>query len=435
LSDRNKYHATPAPCHPPQKLAERHGLLMKYLFVHQNFPGQFRHLAPALAARGHEVWALGINAPETTLPGVRHLLVKGPSTGEKVQRTAPELRELHAKFVRGQATAEALRGLTKQGFVPDVIYSHPGWGESMFLRDVCPSARQIVFAEYYYGSAGGDTAFDPEFSTPSDAALMRSRVKNTHLLHALSMADAAVSPTEFQRSQHPAWAQARMEVIHDGIDTPRFAPDPKAVVKLRKAGLTLRPGDEVVTFVARQLEPYRGYHIFMRSLAKLQKLRPQAQVVIVGGDGVSYGAAPPAGKTWRQIFVEEVASGIDARRVHFVGRVKHELLTQLMQVSAAHVYLTYPFVLSWSLLEAMSIGCMVIGSDTAPVREVITHGQTGWLTDFFDADALAHTVAQALAQRAQPELSAMRQAARRHAIERFDLHSVCLPRQLALLGG
>ncbi len=406
---------------------------MKFLFVHQNFPGQFRHVAPALAAQGHEVWAMGMHEPEVVLPGVKHLLVKTNGASDRVRRTDPELRELHAKFVRGQATAAALQQVMDGGFTPDLVYSHPGWGESMFLRDVCPGARQVVFAEYYYGEQGGDTAFDPEFSTPSQQALMRSRVKNTHLLHALSMADDAISPTEFQRSQHPAWARPRIQVIHDGIDTPHFAPDPQAVVRLRRAGLTLRPGQEVVTFVARQLEPYRGYHIFMRCLAQLQRLRPQAQVVIVGGDGVSYGAAPPEGKSWKQIFLDEVSAGIDLSRVHFVGRVQHEVLTQLMQVSAAHVYLTYPFVLSWSMLEAMSIGCLVIGSRTAPVQEVIDHGRNGLLTDFFDPDALARTIADALQR---PEaLAPLRLQARADTIERFDLHTRCLPRQLAFLTG
>lgn len=406
---------------------------MRFLFVHQNFPGQFKHLAPALAAQGHEVWALGIHKPDTTLPGVRHVLVQAPGAADRVRRTDPELRELHAKFVRGQATAMALRQLVDDGFRPDLVYSHPGWGESMFLRDVAPWARQLVFAEYYYGAPGGDVAFDPEFSTPSQQALMRSRVKNTHLLHALSMADAAISPTEFQRSQHPAWAQPRIEVIHDGIDTRHFVPDPRAVVHLRRAGLALRPGDEVVTFVARQLEPYRGYHVFMRALPLLQKLRPQAQVVVVGGDGVSYGAAPPEGKTWKQIFMDEVTGRVDFTRVHFVGRVQHAVLTQLMQVSAAHVYLTYPFVLSWSMLEAMSIGCLMIGSRTAPVQEVIEHGRNGLLTDFFDPEALAGTIADALQRRHQ--LAPLREQARRDTIDRFDLHTRCLPRQLKFLLG
>ncbi|MFO1329536.1 MAG: glycosyltransferase [Rubrivivax sp.] len=404
---------------------------MNVLFVHQNFPGQFKHLAPALAARGHQVLALGMHAPEVTLPGVTHLLVKAPGAADRVRRTDPDLRELHAKFVRGQATAAALQQVVDKGFVPDLVYSHPGWGESFFLRDVAPAARQVVFAEYYYGEAGGDIAFDPEFSTPSSQALMRSRIKNTHLLHALSMADAAVSPTEFQRSQHPAWARPRIEVIHDGIDTAQFVPDPQAVVRLRRAGLTLRPGDEVVTFVARQLEPYRGYHHFMRALPLLQKLRPQAQVVIVGGDGVSYGAAAPEGKTWKQIFLDEVVARLDLKRVHFVGRVQHEVLTQLMQVSAAHVYLTYPFVLSWSMLEAMSIGCLIVGSRTAPVEEVVEHGRNGLLVDFFDPEALAHTVADALQRR--DALAPLRRQARQDTIDRFDLRTRCLPRQLAFL--
>ena len=406
---------------------------MKFLFVHQNFPAQFRHVAPALAAQGHEVWAMGMHDPDTVLPGVKHLLVKAPGAGDRVRRTDPELRELHAKFVRGQATAVALQKVVDEGFQPDLIYSHPGWGESMFLRDVCPSARQVVFAEYYYGEQGGDTAFDPEFSTPSRQALMRSRVKNTHLLHALSMADDAISPTEYQRSQHPAWARPRIQVIHDGIDTRRFKPDPQAVVSLRRAGLTLRPGSEVVTFVARQLEPYRGYHIFMRCLAQLQKLRPNAQVIIVGGEGVSYGAAPPEGKTWKQIFLDEVAGTVDLTRVHFVGRVQHQLLTQLMQVSAAHVYLTYPFVLSWSMLEAMSVGCLMIGSRTAPVQEVLEHGRNGLLVDFFDPDALAHTIADALAR--QAELAPLRLQARKDTMQRFDLNTRCLPKQLKFLLG
>lgn len=220
-------------------------------------------------------------------------------------------------------------------------------------------------------------------------------------------------------------------MIHDGIDTGRFQPAANASVRLRSPDVILRPGDEVVTFCVRQLEPYRGYHIFMRALPLLLQLRPQARVVLVGGDGTSYGAAPPAGKTWRDIFLSEVAPALDMQRVHFVGRLPHPVLTQLMQVSAAHVYLTYPFVLSWSLLEAMSVGCLVVGSDTAPVREVIEHQRNGLLTDFFDVQALAQTVADALARR--EELAALRSAARQTVVQRFDLFAHCLPAQLALM--
>ncbi|MDP3618549.1 MAG: glycosyltransferase [Ramlibacter sp.] len=406
---------------------------MRYLFIHQNFPGQFKHVSAALASRGHEVYALGVNKPGEPVPGVRHALYPEPKLPVQDTRhpLATAMAELDAKIARGEAAARAMHGLKSSGFDPDVVVVHPGWGEALFARDAFPHARLITYAEYYYGGEGSDSAFDPEFSRPTPASAQRIRIKNTHLLHALDACDAALAPTRFQKSRHPEWAQDRIHVIHEGIDTRRFKPDENASVQLKAAGLTLRPGDEVVTFVVRQLEPYRGYHILMRALPLLQKLRPNARVVLVGGDGASYGSAPPPGKTWREIFLAEVASRLDMSRIHFVGRVPHTALTQLMQVSAVHVYLTYPFVLSWSMLEAMSIGCLVVGSDTAPVREVLTHGGNGLLTDFFDHEALAHCVADALERRA--ELAPLRAAARQTIVDAYDLSTHCLPAQLALL--
>ncbi|HSI52948.1 MAG TPA: glycosyltransferase [Ramlibacter sp.] len=406
---------------------------MRYLFVHQNFPGQFKHVSAALAARGHEVVGLGVNKPGEPIPGVRHVLYRF-AKAEEGDTSGPMrgvMSEVRDKVARGEAAARAMLALQKGGFTPDVVVVHSGWGEAFFTRDVFPDARHVVYAEYYYGGEGGDTGFDPEFSKRSVVADGRVRVRNTHLLHALSACDVALTPTEFQKSRHPAWAHERIRVIHEGIDTQRFKPDPKATVKLQTAGLTLKPGDEVVTFVVRQLEPYRGYHIFMRALPLLQKLRPNARVVLVGGDGSSYSANPPEGKTWRDIFLSEVAGKLDMSRVHFVGRVPHSVLTQLMQVSAAHVYLTYPFVLSWSLLEAMSIGCLVVASDTTPVREVITHNRNGLLTDFFDTGALANCIADALAR--GKALAPLRKAARQTIVDRYDLATLCLPAQVALL--
>lgn len=408
---------------------------MRFLFVHQNFPGQFLHVARALAARGHEVVALGVNKPIAAIPRVRHVLYR-PSAMQPFDSLHPLAKgvaDWQAKIARGEAAARAMRQLRLKGFEPDVVVAHPGWGESLFAKDVFPGARLIVYAEFFYGEAGGDTGFDPEFSGKSDRAAERLRLKNTHLLHALSACDAAFSPTQFQKDRHPSWAQERIQVIHDGIDTDRFSPNPSASVELKSAGLRFRPGDEVVTFTARQLEPYRGYHMFMRALPLLQRLRPNAHVVIVGGEGTSYGAAPPKGKTWRDIFLAEVAGQVDLKRIHFVGRLPHAILTQLMQVSAAHVYLTYPFVLSWSLLEAMSVGCLVIGSDTAPVREVIEHQRNGLLTDFFDFESLARCTADALARRT--ELAPLRSAARESVRRKYDLNRVCLPQQLAMLQG
>ena len=407
---------------------------MRFLFVHQNFPGQFRHVAVALGARGHEVVALGVHRTAETFPGLQHVLYTEPKPDLPAQRNHPlasAMADLEAKLVRGEACAAAMAALKQQGFEPDVVVAHPGWGEALFVRDVFPNARLVVHAEYFYGGEGADTAFDPEFSTPTLGSSERVHVKNSHLLHALNDCDAAIAPTELQKSRHPAWAQERIRVIHEGVDTQRFVPDAAASVRLEAAGVTLRPGDEVVTFVVRQLEPYRGYHIFMRALPLLQQLRPGLRVVLVGGDGVSYGAAPPAGRTWKDIFLDEVKPNLDMRRVHFVGRVPHGVLTQLMQVSALHVYLTYPFVLSWSLLEAMSIGCLVLASDTAPVREVIEHGRNGLLTDFFDVERLARMAADALGRRA--ELAPLREAARATIVEQYDLKRRCLPAQIQML--
>lgn len=408
---------------------------MRFLFIHQNFPGQFKHVSAALAARGHEVVAVGVNKPAEPVPGVRHVLYReqGYPPGPGKHELAGALQELEAKVARGEGAARAMVGLRQSGFVPDVVVAHSGWGEAWFAKDVFPTARLFVYAEYYYGTPGGDSGFDPEFSKPSLEAQQKVRIKNTHLLHALDACDAAITPTRFQKERHPAWAQEKIRVVHEGIDTRRFRPGPGASVSLQAAGLVLRPGDETVTFVVRQLEPYRGYHVFMRALPLLQKLRPNARVVLVGGDGTSYGAKPPAGRTWKDIFLDEVRDRLDMSRIHFVGRVPHAVLTQLMQVSALHVYLTYPFVLSWSLLEAMSIGCLVLGSDTAPVREVIRHGENGLLVDFFDAEALARAAADALAR--QDELRPLRAAARDTVVSGYDLQAHCLPAMLDLLGG
>ncbi|HYE40969.1 MAG TPA: glycosyltransferase family 4 protein [Ramlibacter sp.] len=399
---------------------------MNILFVHQNFPGQFRHVAPELARQGHRVVALGVNRTPDRLPGVQHVLHQPKSNPEVLGKAAaPPLHELVSKMVRGDSAARAMMALRDEGFVPDVVFAHPGWGEAFYAKDVFPQARLLVYCEYYYGREGGDLGFDPEFTSRDIGAQMRSRLKNTHLLQAISVADAGLSPTQFQKAQHPDWFLDRITVLHDGIDTKRFVPDANAHVTLQNAGVTLRAGDEVLTFVARELEPYRGYHTFMRSLPLLQQLRPNARVVIVGGDGTSYGSPPPQGTTWKQRFLDEVGGQLDLSRVHFVGKLPHAALTALMQVSAAHVYLTYPFVLSWSLLEAMSIGCAIVASGTAPLREVIRDGENGFLTDFFDAQALARKAAEVLERRA--ELAHVRAAARELVVAGYDLQAHCLP--------
>ncbi len=398
---------------------------MKVLFVHQNFPGQFKHLAPALQRAGHEVRAMAIGGaglPQVAM--VRYAVARGST-----RDIHPLAADFETKLIRGDACAAAALRVKREGYTPDVIVANPGWGENLFLKDVWPDARLLALLEFFYAVRGLDVNFDPEFANTDIGNAARVRVKNAHLLLTLDSMDWGVSPTHFQHDAMPRAYRDRISVVFDGIDTRSVCPDAGAAVTVD--GKTLRAGDEVLTFVNRNLEPYRGYHQFMRALPHILRDRPNAQVLIVGGDEVSYGAKAPAGQTWKQIFLDEVKAQLDLSRVHFLGRIPYAAYLNVLQVSGCHVYLTYPFVLGWSCIEAMSVGCLVVGSRTAPVEEVITHGQNGLLVDFFDHNALADAVSDVLAQPAS--YAHLRTAARATALERYDLAGICLPQQLQLI--
>ncbi|MFC7335222.1 glycosyltransferase family 4 protein [Rhodocista pekingensis] len=400
---------------------------MRILFVHQNFPAQYLHLAPALAARGHQCVALGMRDP-VKLPGVqafRYAVGRGSSTA-----IHPWVSEFETKVIRGEGVLRACEALKKNGFVPDVICVHPGWGEALFLREVFPTARILAYHEFYYAAEGQDVGFDPEFPMVGGDALARLHLKNTHLLLSLHLADAILTPTEWQGSTLPAEFRPKLRVVHDGVNTDTIRPDPGVSVRLSD-GTVLTTADPVVTFVARNLEPMRGFHSFARCLPALQKARPDAQILVIGGDEVSYGAKPQDGVSYKERFMREVEGRIDPSRIHFLGRVPYGQFIGLLQLSSAHVYLTYPFVLSWSLLESMAAGALVVGSATPPVQEVVEHGRNGLLVDFFDPEAIAATVAEALDRR--EELRPLRAAARDTVVRRFDLNRVCLPRHIALV--
>ncbi|AWB23665.1 glycosyl transferase family 1 [Methylobacterium currus] len=400
---------------------------MRVLFVHQNFPGQYRHVAPALAARpGTEVVALGIN-PAPALPGVRH--VRYAVAGRSTAGIHPLAANFEAATLRGEAAARAALALKAEGFSPDVICGHSGWGETLFLKDVWPRARLLTFAEFFYSASGADTGFDPEFPAREGDAF-RTRARNAGQLVAFEASDRLVSPTAWQASRIPAAFRDRLSVIHDGIDTDLLRPDPGARIILGRDRLSLGAGDEVVTFVNRNLEPYRGYHSFMRALPEILRRRPKARAVIVGGSDTSYGAMPPGGRTWREIFLDEVKAELDPARVHFVGRIPYRDYVDLLRVAAVHVYLTYPFVLSWSMLEAMALGACVVGSATPPVAEVIRHRENGILVDFFAKDAIAEAVVSVLAD--PGAVAPLRAAARQTALA-YDLRRVCLPAHLRLI--
>ena len=403
---------------------------MNILFIHQNFPGQFKHLAPALAQRGHACTALTLRVKAPVMwNGVRVLpYAIRRRSGQGVH---PWLADTEAKVIRGEACYHAARALRDQGYAPDIIVAHHGWGEAMFLRDVWPAARIGLFCELHHLSDPDHIGFDPEFKPVVDEVdRLRIRMKNLNNLIHQPLCDMGISPTRFQADTFPAAYRDRISVIHDGIDTDHLRPD--AAARLRLAdGRVLTREDEVITFVNRNLEPYRGYHIFMRALPGLLAARPGARVLIVGGDDVSYGARPPKGQTWKQIFIDEVRGRIaddDWARVHFTGRIPHADFLSLLRVSRVHVYLTYPFVLSWSLFEAMAVEAAIVASDTAPVREAISDGQTGLLVDFFDSGALVERVCALLED---GDLRArLGQAARAHVQARYDLRRICLPQQM-----
>jgi glycosyltransferase involved in cell wall biosynthesis len=411
---------------------------MNILFIHQNFPGQFKFLAPALVKLGHRVTGMTMQKSDlSTWQGVQ--IVHYTASRGTTPNVHPWVSDFETKTIRAEACFKAALQMKQQGYMPDVIVAHHGWGESLFLKEVWPEARLGIYCEFFYHPHGADVGFDPEFPATDEGEVCRLRLKNLNNLLHFEVADAGISPTHWQASTFPDPFRQKITVVHDGIDTQAVAPNPAVSLTLKMAAgkdLVLTRKDEVITFVNRNLEPYRGYHTFMRALPQLLKERPKARVLLVGADDVSYGARPDAAKygdaKWKDIFANEVRGQIsdaDWQRVHFLGHVPYQYFIPLLQLSTVHVYLTYPFVLSWSLLEAMSAGCAIVASDTQPLREAIVHNETGKLVDFFDASALATSACELLSN--AEERKRLGANARAFAQANYDLQSVCLPRQLA----
>jgi glycosyltransferase involved in cell wall biosynthesis len=388
---------------------------MRLLFVHQNFPGQYRHLAAHYAAqKTNQVIGIGEKANvlrQPQIPGVQRLAYELPKKELKDPFDAPVLRAIH----RGKRVAAGALQLKRQGFYPDIIFTHIGWGEALFLKDVFPKARVLLYCEFFYNARGADLGFDPEFPVTAEK-ILRLRVMNAPLLMSLDASDWGMAPTRWQQKQFSPAHAARMSVVHDGVDTDVVTPG---------SG----PEGELITYVARNLEPYRGFHIFMRAVPEIQKRRPNARIVIVGGDEVSYSPRLPEGQTYRERLLRELDGKADLSRVSFMGKLPYAAYLDVLRKSSVHVYLTYPFVLSWSLLEAMSAGCLVVGSRTPPVEEVVRDGENGLLVDFFSPEGIAARVDEALSM----DSTLIRQRARATVIENYDLKRVCLPKQLQLV--
>jgi glycosyltransferase involved in cell wall biosynthesis len=384
---------------------------LKFLFVHQNFPGQFLHIVRHLLAMdAHEIVFI-TEANANQIAGVRKVPYMKPRSASAETHIAA--RELDGAVRRAEIVAYTANSLKQLGFTPDVIIGHQGWGEMLNLIDIYPGVPTIGYMEFYYQTDGADVPFDPEFPIPP-ADFPRIRAKNAINHIALNLGGHGVTPTRWQLSTYPEWARPSIDLLWEGVHLDTCSPDEKARrAQLKIAGMPIRRNDLLVTYVSRDLEPYRGVHSMIRALPALHRARKNLKVVMLGGDGVSYGVPAPKGETWRERFLSEVAGQIDPDRVAFPGRIDYLTYLALLRRSDAHVYLTYPFVASWSLRESLAVGCAVVGSDTEPVKEFITHEQNGLLTSFFDTRALADSVLRVLEDKKLDQK--LRAGARRYA--------------------
>ena len=419
----------------------------KVLFVHQNFPGQFKSIAPFLAfTKKYDVhtlaWKKSLKEEDylNSMKDLTHHQYEIRSGSSK--NIHPLAIEFETKMIRADTVALKCYELKNNGFNPDLIIDHPGWGETLFIKEVWPDAKLLSFFEFYYNTSKSDIDFDLEEQQVKGYEMSKKLIaRNAPIKLSYLTSDTIISPTEFQKSTAPIWLQNKINVIHDGIDTDLIKPGKKdASLEIKYKDISndkpistvISRQDKIITFVNRNLEPYRGYHSFMRALPTIQKTHPDAFILIIGGDQVSYGSIHPSGDSYKNVFLNEVKDSlIDTSKLIFLGKVDYNIFLNIMDLSSVHIYLTYPFVLSWSMLEVMALEKVVVGSKTKPVQEVIIDNENGLLVDFFDTEEIANKVISVLSN---PEkFNQIRKRARKTIIDHYDLRRVCLPKQLELI--
>ena len=399
---------------------------MKILLMHPNFPAQFLNLCLALGKHPDFEIVFITAKKEMELPGIRKVYFES-SRGPHPEMH-PYLHSVESAVLQGQKVYKAALELKKTGFIPDVILGHSGWGSTLYMKDLFPESALIGYFEWFYHSQGADMGFIPEEPVGVEVEL-RTRTINIPFLLDLVACDAGISPTQWQFSQFPQEYQHKIWVCHDGVQTERYVPAPGKKICFPDLDIDLSAVDEVVTYVGRGMETYRGFPQFMQAMALVLKRRPHCHVVIVGAERIAYGGKKPDGYTsYKEWALKEV--DLDWTRVHFTGLLPRFRYLEVLQASSVHVYLTVPFVLSWSMLEAMSTGCLLVASDTPPVREILVEGENGLLVDFFDVSAIAAKVEKALTH--QQEHAGMRMAARQTILDHYDWRKL-LPQQVAFL--
>lgn len=397
---------------------------MKILLIHQNMPGQYKHIAKELAKDPDNEVVFITKEGRPDIEGVKK--VEFRTKGEVDKGTHKYLINISRAIIQGQEVWRVCNKLKESGFIPDVICAHPGWGDALFIKEIFPDVPLLNYIEFYYQQFGADMHFDPNEPVVPDN-LARVRIKNTNNLINLEACDWGISPTFWQASQNPKPFQQKISVLHEGIDTDHVKPSDIQEITL-KSGVTLNKKQEIITYIARNFEPYRGFPTVMKAFEILQKKRPEAQIVVIGSDGVSYGKELGGGMTYRQKMMKEVS--LDSNRIHFTGPLPYQQMLDMLRISTAHIYLTYPFVLSWSMLESMAIGCAMVCSDTSPVQEVIEDGVNGLMVDFFSPEDVAEKVEKILDH--PDRMQTMREAARQTVIDKYNLETV-LPMHIALI--
>ncbi|MFM7086193.1 MAG: glycosyltransferase [Cyanobium sp.] len=401
---------------------------MRILLIHQNVPGQFRHLSRELIHRGHEVIGLGRNVSGVVSRDLRVGLYRIDEPGPGYGGSDRELERALRRAIQVQTACERLRS---QGWIPDAVLFHSSWGEGLYLREVWPQQRLVAYPELYGTPWVLGYGYDAGLREPPQDLLLSMRHLNLLALAAIADSDAVVCPTRHQRDTFPAHLRQHFTVIHEGVDVRALAPHPQRCLVLGR-DLVLRPGDPVLTFCSRHLEPLRGLHTLLRALPRVQRQRPDVQVLLVGANGKGYGTASDHPGGHLGALLQELAGQLDLERIHVLGRLRHGQLIGVYQVSAAHTYLTYPYALSWSLLEAMACGAAVVGSRGAPVQEVIRQGENGLLVDFNSPEQLSEALLQLLQD---PPLRQRIGAAARSTVERHYSLEACTDAYEALLMG
>ncbi len=407
------------------------------LFIHQNFPGQYRYLAKHYSENpSWECFAVGEK------PCVKRQLHLIPKNIKLLGYDMPEIENestlgrtkgFSTHVYRSNALEKVLLRQKKQGLDPDVILAHPGWGEALYLKEIFPQAKLICFFEYFFSTTKNNINFDPEFPSTLNQQI-HYRMVNTSALLALNTADVGVCPTHWQLSTHPKEYQDKLNVIHDGIDTDTIKPTLATQVALMKTSIgdiKISSNDEIISYSIRNLEPSRGFHSYMRALPELQRKRPNAKFIIIGGDEISYSSRHLSGKSWREVMLSEVGNQLDMQRTIFAGKIPYKSLLDIFSITSLHIYFTTPFVLSWSLLEAMACESPILASSTEPVKEVINDGENGMLFDFFSAKDL---VEKAVLMLSSKELTtSMSKQARKTVVDNYDLKRICLPQHIELI--